>query len=69
METVLRRHGKRATVYENLENQIKKLKANKDVAAFQAQLKTLSSEHKSETQAINEIVTKYKNDAPELAER
>jgi len=68
VESVLRRHAKRATVYDNLDSQLQKLKTNKDASAFQNALKNITAEHKTETQAINDIVTKHRSDAPELAE-
>jgi len=68
VENALRRHAKRAQVYESIDSQFNKLKSNKDVTAFQNALKTLHAEHKTETQAINDIVTKHRSDAPELAE-
>lgn len=68
-ESVLKRHAKRAQVYESFESQFQKLKANKDLGAYQSSLKNLTGEHKSETQAINEIITKHKADAPELIDR
>jgi oligosaccharyltransferase complex subunit alpha (ribophorin I) len=68
VETVLRRHGKRAGIYETFESLLSKLKLNKDVTAFQSALKNLTSEHKAETQAINEILGKVKGEAPELAD-
>lgn len=69
VETVLKRHGKRAQVYENFEGQFQKLKSNKDAAAYQTALKSLTAEHKAETQAINEIIQKTKTEAPELTEK
>jgi oligosaccharyltransferase complex subunit alpha (ribophorin I) len=69
VENVLRRHAKRANVYENFDSQLGKLKTNKDATAFQNALKVLTADHKTETQAINEIVTKHRTEAPELAEK
>lgn len=69
VESVLKKHGKRAQVYETFETQFQRLKANKDLSAYQQALKNLTQEHKQETQGINEIITKNKQEAPELAER
>jgi len=68
VENVLRRHAKRAQVYENFDSQLTKLKTNKDAGAYQAALKNLTAEHKTETVAINDIATKVRSEAPELAE-
>lgn len=68
VENVLRKHGKRATMYENFDSQLNKLKNNKDVAAFQNALKNFQSEHKNETQAINDVVSRHKSEAPQLVE-
>ncbi len=68
VENVLRKHAKRAQVYENFDSQLGKLKNNKDASAFQTALKSLQGEHKTETQAINDIASKHRTDAPELYE-
>jgi oligosaccharyltransferase complex subunit alpha (ribophorin I) len=68
IENVIRRQGKRAQVYENFDNQLAKLKTNKDAGAFQSALKNLQVDHKNETQAINDIVTKLRAETPELCE-
>jgi len=68
VETVLRRHGKRAQVYENFETQFQRLKSSKDVSAYQTALKNLTADHKTETQLINDVITKNKAEAPELTE-
>lgn len=68
VEPVLKRHGKRAQVYENFENQFQRLKSHKDVTAYQTALKNLTAEHKTETQAINDLIQKHKAEAPELVE-
>lgn len=68
VETVLRRHAKRAGVYETFDTQLSKLKSSKDVSAYQAALKNLTQEHKAETQAINDIITKTRPESPELAD-
>jgi len=68
VETVLRRHAKRAGVYETFDTQLSKLKSSKDVSAYQAALKNLTQEHKAETQAINDIITKARPESPELAD-
>ena len=69
VESVLKRHGKRANVYDSFDNHIKKFKATKDLASFQTHLKNFTADHKTETQAINDIAVKCKSDAPELSER
>jgi len=68
VESVLRRHAKRAGIYETFETLIGKLKLNKDSTSFQAALKNLTSEHKTETQAINEVLGKVKTEAPDMAD-
>jgi len=68
VENVLKRHGKRAHIYDTFDNHVSKLKTNKDAAAFQSALKSMQAEHKTETQAINDISVKHKSEAPELAE-
>src|SRR5581483_1745314 len=68
VENVIRKHGKRSQLYDNFDNQLSKLKTNKDAGAFQIALKSMQAEHKNETQAINDIVNKHKNEAPELCE-
>jgi len=68
VESVLRRHAKRAGIYETFESHISKLKTNKDSTAYQAALKTLTAEHKAETQAINDTIVKAKVEHPEVVE-
>jgi len=67
-ESVIKRHARRAGIYEAFESLLGKLKLNKDITSFQASVKNLSAEHKTETQAINEILGKVKSEAPEMAE-
>lgn len=69
VESVLRRHAKRAGIYESFESHVTKLKANKDSTAYQAALKSMTADHKSETQAITDSIMKAKADHPEVAER
>jgi len=69
VESVLRRHAKRAGIYEAFEGHISKLKTNKDSTTYQAALKTLAADHKNETQAINDSIVKAKADHPEVAEQ
>lgn len=68
VESVLRRHGKRAGLYETFEAQINKLKSTKDVANYQSAFKNLTADHKAETQAINDIIVKTRAESPELAD-
>jgi oligosaccharyltransferase complex subunit alpha (ribophorin I) len=68
VESVLRKHGKRAQVYDNLDNQFQRLKSHKDTTVYQNALKNLTQEHKHETQAINDLIQKHKAESPELAE-
>lgn len=68
VENVLRKHGKRAQIYENFDSQLVKLKNNKDSGSFQSALKNMQTEHKTETQAINDIASKHRSEAPELFE-
>jgi len=68
VEPVLKKHGKRAQVYDSFDNQFQKLKSHKDVTAYQGALKNLTQEHKQETQAINDLIQKHKAEAPELCE-
>ena len=69
VDAVLRRHGKRAGIYETFDSQISKLKSTKDVGAHQTALKNLTADHKAETQAINDIIVKTRAESPELADR
>lgn len=68
IENVLRKHAKRAQVYETFDSQLTKLKNNKDAGSFQTAFKTLQTEHKSETQAINDIASKHRSETPQLFE-
>ncbi len=56
-------------LYQALDDAIVKLKANKDMAAFQAALKKISSDHKAESAAISDLQAVIKAVNPDLAEK
>lgn len=62
-------HDKRTTIYQRYEQAINNFKSNKDNSGFQATQKKLNSEHKNETQAIAELLTSLKQEAPEVADK
>jgi len=62
-------HDKRSTIYQRYEQAINNFKSNKDNSGFQAAQKKLLAEHKNETQAIADILTSLKQEAPEVADK
>jgi len=69
LESVFKRHAKRAVVYETYDASLEKLKKTKDVSSFQATLKNITADHKTETQAINDLYVKCRNENPDMAEK
>jgi oligosaccharyltransferase complex subunit alpha (ribophorin I) len=62
VESLLRHQDRRSTIYGQYDQATVKFKSSKDSATYQATLKRLHSEHKQETQAIADLLTKMKND-------
>jgi len=62
-------HNKRLAAYEQLDDQLNKLKMSKDVAAFNSAVKAINNDYKNETSQINEILKKLKVDGPDAADK
>ena len=70
--SVLTRHQEnREALYEQYDSATSKFKSQKDTNAYQATLKRLNGEHKQETQAIADLITRLKDEgaSPELIDR
>lgn len=68
-ELVHNHHDKRADIYVRCDEALNKYKHNKDLVGYQTQLKKLNNDHKTETQAINELLSKLKHEGSEIAEK
>lgn len=68
-EKLLSHQNKRVTCYRNYDEQLAKLKLSKDINAFQASMKNINQEYKSESMHISDILLKLKADAPELSDK
>nr|CAG4638394.1 EOG090X04O4 [Cyclestheria hislopi] len=67
-ETVVKHQQKRSALYHQYEEQLNKFKQSKDSNAFQAALKNIQAELKSETQAID-ASAQLKGEGASLAEK
>lgn len=59
----------RANTYSQMDDQLNKLKASKDVHTFNSSMKNINQDYKTETNHILELSSKIKSDAPEIAEK
>ncbi|KAL1124131.1 hypothetical protein AAG570_001901 [Ranatra chinensis] len=69
LEKLLLHQDNRANTYSQLDDQLAKLKTNKDVNSFSYAIKNINQEHKTETTQISELLSKVKPEAPEIAEK
>uniref|UniRef100_A0A1W7RAP9 Dolichyl-diphosphooligosaccharide--protein glycosyltransferase subunit 1 n=1 Tax=Hadrurus spadix TaxID=141984 RepID=A0A1W7RAP9_9SCOR len=69
IEHIQNHHEKRTDLYSRYDNILNKYKANKDSSSYQASMKTVNTEHKNETQAINELLQKMKQEGSDAAEK
>ncbi|XP_063976396.1 dolichyl-diphosphooligosaccharide--protein glycosyltransferase subunit 1-like [Diachasmimorpha longicaudata] len=68
-EKILAAQDKRVTSYNELDEQLVYLKANKDTAAFLSAMKAINQEYKNATNIVNELAQKLKSDSAEVYER
>jgi len=68
-EKVASLQDRRVALYQAMEDAMVKLKSNKNVADFQAALKRIAADAKTETTAIAELQTTIKNVNPDLGEK
>ena len=71
LSLVVRHQENRETLYENYDTATSKFKAQKDANSYQATLKRLNSEHKQESQAIADLISRLKDEgaSAELVDR
>ena len=60
---------RRFAAYDQADDALVKLKASKDVAAFQATCKKINNDHKTETQAIADQIPSLRVISPEVADK
>jgi len=68
-ERVQFHHDRRTTIYRSYDDVLTKFKSAKDGTAFANSIKNLNLEHKTETAAVIELITKIKAEAPEISDR
>jgi len=68
-EKVANLQDRRSALYQAMEDAMVKVKSTKDINAFQATLKKISADHKSETTGISELQITIKNVNPDLGEK
>jgi len=68
-EKVANLQDRRSALYQAMEDAMVKVKSTKDINAFQASLKKISTDHKSETTGISELQITIKNVNPDLGEK
>lgn len=68
-DKILMHQDKRTSTFNSLDDQLAKLKINKDVMSFTAAVKYINQEYKLETAHISELLAKLKPEAPEVAEK
>ncbi|KAJ8867481.1 hypothetical protein PR048_031283 [Dryococelus australis] len=69
VEKLMGHQDKRVLTYSRFDDQLAKLKTNKDVSAFQASIKSINADYKAETGQIADLVVKLKSDAPDVADK
>uniref|UniRef100_A0A6V7M9I9 Dolichyl-diphosphooligosaccharide--protein glycosyltransferase subunit 1 n=1 Tax=Bracon brevicornis TaxID=1563983 RepID=A0A6V7M9I9_9HYME len=68
-EKILAAQDKRVSSYNDLDDQLAYLKANKDTSAFLSAVKSINQEYKNATNAVSELAQKLKADSAEVYER
>lgn len=68
-EKILAAQDRRVTSYNELDDQLAYLKANKDANAFLAAVKGINQEYKAATGALNEIAQKLKGESGDVYDR
>lgn len=68
-EKILAAQDKRVTSYNELDEQLVYLKANKDSNAYLSAMKSINAEYKNATAGINELAAKLKSDSADVFER
>ncbi|XP_034950186.1 dolichyl-diphosphooligosaccharide--protein glycosyltransferase subunit 1 [Chelonus insularis] len=68
-EKILAAQDKRVTSYNELDEQLVYLKANKDTNAFLSAMKSINQEYKNATNNITELAQKLKGDSNDVYER
>lgn len=68
-EKILAAQDRRVTSYNELDDQLAYLKANKDTNAFLTAAKGINQEYKAATAALNEIAQKLKSESGDVYER
>ncbi|CAL1682071.1 unnamed protein product [Lasius platythorax] len=68
-EKILAAQDRRVTSYNELDDQLAYLKANKDANAFLAAVKGINQEYKAATGALNEIAQKLKSESGDVYDR
>ncbi|XP_064088184.1 dolichyl-diphosphooligosaccharide--protein glycosyltransferase subunit 1-like [Macrobrachium nipponense] len=68
-ELVHSHHDKRARLYEKLEEELQKLKSSKDVVQSQTATRKLFNSIRDETQVINDLAVKIRQDNVEYADK
>lgn len=69
IENVHNHCDSRADVYVKLDDAVSKFKHNKDLGSYQATVKKLNAEHKTETHAVSELLQKLKQEGSEIADK
>lgn len=60
---------KRASIYASFDDQLVKIKTNKDVNAFNSGVKNVNVDYKNVTTSISELALKLKSDAPDVVDK
>jgi len=68
-EKVAAVQDRRSALYQAMEDAMVRLKSSKDVNAFQASLKKIAGDHKTETSAVSDLQATIKNVNPDLSEK
>ncbi|XP_015124677.1 dolichyl-diphosphooligosaccharide--protein glycosyltransferase subunit 1 [Diachasma alloeum] len=68
-EKILGAQDKRVTSYNELDEHLVYLKANKDTAAFLSAMKSINQEYKNATNTVNELAQKLRSDSADVYER
>ncbi|XP_043285075.1 dolichyl-diphosphooligosaccharide--protein glycosyltransferase subunit 1 [Venturia canescens] len=68
-EKILAAQDRRVTSYNELDDQLAYLKANKDANAFLTAVKSINAEYKNATNSVNEFATKLKSDSPDVYDK